>query len=95
MARAITIEELKEARKRYAEDIRKLEEAGPNPKYRITAAQISRLIDGFGRCDLAQGNCASQRVPLKHRKRYALAKAVIAQYSVTHFLTVMISGGCA
>jgi hypothetical protein len=36
MVRAITIEELEEARTRYAEDIRKLEEAGPNPKYRIT-----------------------------------------------------------
>jgi hypothetical protein len=45
MVRAITIEELEEARTRYAEDIRKLEEAGPNPKYRITAAQISRLIE--------------------------------------------------
>jgi hypothetical protein len=30
---------------RYAEDIHKLEEAGPNPQYRITAAQISRLIE--------------------------------------------------
>ena len=45
MARVITIEELKAARDRYAEDIRKLEEAGPNPQYRITAAQISRLIE--------------------------------------------------
>jgi hypothetical protein len=31
----------------------------------------------------------------RRRKRYALAKAVIAQYSVTHFSTVMTSGGCA
>jgi hypothetical protein len=45
MARVITIEELKSARDRYAEEIRKLEEAGPNPQYRITAAQISRLIE--------------------------------------------------
>ena len=45
MAKVITIEELKAARDRYAEDIHKLEEAGPNPQYRITAAQISRLIE--------------------------------------------------
>jgi hypothetical protein len=45
MARAITIEELEAARDRYAEEIRKLEEMGPNPQFRITAAQISRLID--------------------------------------------------
>ena len=32
MARVITIEELKAARDRYAEDIHKLEEAGPNPQ---------------------------------------------------------------
>ena len=45
MARAITIEELEAARNRYAEEIRKLEEMGPNPQFRITAAQISRLIE--------------------------------------------------
>jgi hypothetical protein len=45
MARAITIEELEAARDRYAEEIRKLEEMGPNPQFRITAAQISRLIE--------------------------------------------------
>ena len=36
---------LKEARARYVEDIRKLEETEPNPQLRITAAQISRLIE--------------------------------------------------
>jgi hypothetical protein len=45
MVRAITIEELKAARDRYAEEIRKLEETGSNPQFRITAAQISRLIE--------------------------------------------------
>ena len=45
MARALTIEELKSARDRYAEEIRKLEETEPNPQFRITAAQISRLIE--------------------------------------------------
>ena len=45
MASAITIEELKAARDRYAEEIRKLEEREPNPQFRITAAQISRLIE--------------------------------------------------
>ena len=33
MARAITIEELEAARDRYAEEIRNLEETGPNPKF--------------------------------------------------------------
>jgi hypothetical protein len=45
MMRAITIEELEAARDRYAEEIRRLEETGPNPKFRITAAQISRFIE--------------------------------------------------
>jgi hypothetical protein len=45
MARAITIEELEAARDRYAEEIRRLEETEPNPQFRITDAQISRLIE--------------------------------------------------
>jgi hypothetical protein len=45
MSRAITIEELEAARDRCAEEIRKLEETEPNPQFRITAAQISRLIE--------------------------------------------------
>jgi hypothetical protein len=45
MARAIAIEEPEAARDRYAKEIRRLEETGPNPKFRITAAQISRLIE--------------------------------------------------
>ena len=50
MARAITIEELEAARDRYAEEIRNLEKTGPNPKFRITAAQISRLIETWKSC---------------------------------------------
>jgi len=45
MARAITIEELKAARDRYAKEIRQLEEMEPNPQFGITAPQISRLIE--------------------------------------------------
>ena len=45
MARAITIEELKAARDRYENEIRRLEEMEPNPQVGITAAQISRLIE--------------------------------------------------
>jgi hypothetical protein len=45
MVRAITIDELEAARDRYAEEIRKLEETGPNPQIGITSAQISRLIE--------------------------------------------------
>ena len=45
MVREITIEELEAARDRYAEEIRRLEETGPNLQFRITAAQISRLIE--------------------------------------------------
>jgi hypothetical protein len=45
MVRAITVEELKAARDRYEQEIRVLEEAEPNLHLRITAAQISRLIE--------------------------------------------------
>ena len=56
MARAITIEELKAARDRYAEEIRKLEEMEPNPQFRITAAQISRLIESL---EILRDQCAA------------------------------------
>jgi hypothetical protein len=45
MVRAITIEELEAARDRYAEEIRRLEDWGPNPQFGIAAQHVSRLIE--------------------------------------------------
>jgi hypothetical protein len=56
VARAIKIVELEAARDRYAEEIRRLEETGPNPQFRITDAQISRLIETS---EVLRGQCTA------------------------------------
>ena len=56
MASAITIEELKAVRDRYEKEILRLEEAEPNARVGITAAQISRLIETL---ELLRDQCSA------------------------------------
>jgi hypothetical protein len=66
MVRAITIEELEAARDRHAEEIRRLEEAEPNPQFGITAAQISRLIETL---ELLRDQCTAMISSYGRRKQ--------------------------